>query len=210
MTEQIAGVRQATVMDDETRRVARVYAESLYKSAEGQSQVEEVLGELTSLVEEVFKRDPGAELFLASAAVGRDAKEALIKRAFDGRASRMFCHFLEVLNHHDRLDMLRAIAKEYQTLHERKTRRVIVHVSSAVALTAVERTRLINDVRNVSGLEPKLQEVVDPEILGGLIVRVQDWVYDSSVKTRLQTIRNQLIERSSHGIQSGRDRFRTD
>jgi F-type H+-transporting ATPase subunit delta len=51
---------------------------------------------------------------------------------------------------------------------------------------------------------------VDPSLLGGLVVRTGDYVYDASVRTRLETIRKQLIERSSHEIQTGRDRFYAD
>ena len=55
--------------------------------------------------------------------------------------------------------------------------------------------------------EPVLILHVDPTILGGLKVRVGDTVYDSTVRTRLNNLRNQLIARSSHEIQSRRDRF---
>ena len=56
-------------------------------------------------------------------------------------------------------------------------------------------------------LEPVLVLHVDPALLGGLKVRIGDTVYDSTVRTRLNNLRNQLIERSSHEIQSRRDRF---
>ena len=59
-------------------------------------------------------------------------------------------------------------------------------------------------------MEPVLDVQVDPELLGGLVVRVADWQFDGSVRSRLQNLRNQLIENSSHEIQSGRDRFRSD
>jgi F-type H+-transporting ATPase subunit delta len=52
-----------------------------------------------------------------------------------------------------------------------------------------------------------LQEQVDPDLLGGLIVRVGDWVYDASVRRELETLRSELIARSSHEIQSRRDQF---
>ena len=52
------------------------------------------------------------------------------------------------------------------------------------------------------GREPVLDARVDPDLLGGLMVQVGDWLYDASVRTRLERIRNQLIERSSHAIQS--------
>ena len=47
-------------------------------------------------------------------------------------------------------------------------------------------------------------------LIGGLVVQVGDWLYDASVKARLDQLRNQILERSSHEIQSGRDRFSSD
>lgn len=207
MSEQQLEVRHRTVMDDETRHVARVYAEALYKAAEAEGKVPELLDELGTLTEGVFKQDPGLELFFASAAVGRDRKAELLHRALDGKASPGFVRFLDVLNGHDRLDMLRSISQAFRALHDRKARRLPVHVTSAVALTDEERGRIVADLKSLGQLEPVLDEIVDPEILGGLVIRVQDWVYDASVRTRIQAVRNQLIERSSHGISSGRDRF---
>jgi F-type H+-transporting ATPase subunit delta len=203
-------VRQHTVLDDESQHVGHVYAEALYRAAEKTNQAAEVLGELESVVNEVFRKDPGLALFLASAAVGQDRKTAVIDKAFRGRATEVFTNFLQVLNHHGRLDALPAIAHAYRTLYNRKTGHVIVHVRSAISLTDAERERIRTDVRAATAgqREPVLQETVDPSILGGLIIRVQDWVYDASLRTRLLDIRNHVIERSSHGIQSGRDRFR--
>jgi F-type H+-transporting ATPase subunit delta len=207
MSEPQLEVRHRTVMDDESRHVARVYAEALYKAAEADGQVPTLLEELDTLTEGVFQQDPGLELFFASAAVGRDRKAELIKKAFEGKSSPAFARFLGVLNEHDRLDMLRPISNAFRTIHDRKTHKIVVHVKSAVPLTDEERGRLIADVKSLGQLEPVLDEVVDPEILGGLVIRVHDWVYDASVRSRIQAVRNQLIERSSHGIQSGRDRF---
>jgi F-type H+-transporting ATPase subunit delta len=196
-------VRHRTVMDDEARHVARVYAEALYQAAEARAEAEAVLGELDELVNGVFRQDPGAELFFASAAVSRERKAEALGKAFEHKASETFVHFLQVLNHHDRLDMLRAIAGAYRGLHDRKARRITVHVHSAVPLTDSERSRIQADVRAVGQLEPILEETVDPELLGGLVVRIRDWVYDTSLRTQLQAIRNQLIERSSHAVQRG-------
>jgi F-type H+-transporting ATPase subunit delta len=57
-----------------------------------------------------------------------------------------------------------------------------------------------HDVRDVTGLEPVLEEAVDPAVLGGLVIRIGDWVYDASVRSKLDEVRNALIERSSHAI----------
>ena len=209
MSEAQPEVRHRTVMDDEARHVSRVYAESLYRAAENENQVDAVLDELEGVIRDIFDRDGGLELFFSSAAIGRDRKGEVIRSAFDGRVSSVLRQFFDVLNEHDRLDMLRSVASAYRTLHDKKTHRVVVLVTSAVSLTDDERGRIVNQLKNVSHLEPILQENVDPDILGGIIIRIQDWVYDASVRSRLQAIRQQLIERSSHGIQSGRDRFST-
>ncbi len=200
-------IHHRTMLDDETRHVARVYAEALYNAMPSEEHLQEVLNELETLTQGVFRQDPGLELFFSSAAISRERKAEVIHSAFDHKASPEFVRFLLVLNNHDRLGALRAIADAFHELYDRKHRKIVAQVRSAVPLTDQERHRLIDDLRSVTGMEPILHEQVDPEILGGLIVRVQDWVYDASVRTRIQAIRSQLIERSSHGIQSGRDRF---
>lgn len=207
MSEPQPQARHRTVMDDESRHVARVYAEALYKAAEAANEMQPVLEELQTLVGGVFKQDPGLELFFASAAISADRKAGVLRTTFEGRTTGTFYRFLTVLNDHERLDMLRGIEEAYRTLHNRRSRKVDVNVTSAVPLTDDERRRLCDDVRAVAQIEPLLFEKVDPAILGGLIIRVQDWVYDASVRTKLYGVRDQLVERSDHGIQSGRDRF---
>jgi F-type H+-transporting ATPase subunit delta len=55
--------------------------------------------------------------------------------------------------------------------------------------------------------EPVLQLRVDPDLLGGVVVRVRDWVYDGSLRTSLLNMHDQLIESSKHELQNRRDRF---
>ncbi len=210
MTDITQPNRHATVLDDDTRHVARIYAEALYGAAEKQGQAAEVLDELEALVAEVFNRVPRLEEFLASAAVGRERKAEVLRQTFQGRASDVLTRFLFVLNNHDRLGILRAVALTYREMHDRKTGRVQVRVESAVPLPDDQQERLRQELRAALRREPVLQTRVDPDLLGGLVVRVDDWVYDASVRSRLDNLRKQLIERSSHEIQSGRNRFRAD
>jgi len=201
-------VRHETVLDDTTRHVARVYAEALYNAADRNGETGQVVEELGDLVSQVFNRDPGVEAFLASPSVSRDRKHEALRKAFEGRASQVLVNFLYVLNDHDRLGLLRALASSYRELYDQRMGRMPVQVTSAVPLAEEQQERLRNELREVFRREPVLATSVDPDLLGGLVVRVEDWVYDASVRTRLETIQKQLIERSSHEIQGGRDRFR--
>src|SRR5579885_502671 len=182
--------RQRTVMDVGAQRVARVYAEALLGAAGQRGQAQEVLEELDSLVEDVFAADPSLEAFLAGGAVSRKRKADLIRRVFGGRASELFLNFLLVLNDHDRLGLLRDVLREYRGLFDSRAGRFRARVVSAVPLADDQRERLRQQLRESFRGEPVVEEEVDPDLLGGLVVRVGDWVYDSSVRTRLQTLEN--------------------
>ncbi len=199
--------RQETALDEATRHVARVYAEALLNAAAKAGRDAEMLQELEALVSEVFARDPGLEVFLASPAVNRHHKADVLQKAFGGRADELLLNFLLVLNEHDRLGALRAVAAVYRDLYDERSGRMKVHITSAVPLTDEQQDRLRPQLREQFHREPVLHTRVDPNLLGGLVVQVGDWVWDASVRTRLDEIRDQIIERSTHAIQSGRNRF---
>jgi F-type H+-transporting ATPase subunit delta len=195
--------------DVSAQRIARIYAEALLNAAEKRGEGQAVLEQLDSLVGDVFAANPHVEEFLASPAVPTKVKAAAIDNTFGPRSGQLFTNFLRVLNDHGRLELLRAINFALRELVDRRARRVRVHVRSATPLHDDQRERLRQELREGFRLEPVLEEHVDPDLLGGLVVRVGDWQYDGSVRTRLRTIRTFLIERSSNEIQSGRDRFST-
>jgi F-type H+-transporting ATPase subunit delta len=190
-------------------RVAHVYAQALLTAAEKQGRADEVFEQLNSLIEDVFAADPRVESFLASPAVPRPAKAPVLRAVFGDRAGPLFTNFLLVLNDHGRLELLRHVRFAYRQLLDERQRRVRVQVRSAVPLPDDQRQRLEQDLREAFRLNPVLETQVDPDLLGGLTVRVGDWLYDASLRTQLQTIRNQIMARSSYEIQRGGDRFRS-
>jgi F-type H+-transporting ATPase subunit delta len=198
--------RHHTVLDVDSERVARVYAEALLRAAEPAGQTDEILEELESLVEDVFAANSESEAFFG-AAIGRDRKAAVIQSAFGSRASELLVNFLLVLNDHERLGELRSIAAAYRELRDQRAGRVRVLVRSALPLPNDQQERLKQQLRESLRQEPILETETDPELLGGMVVRVGDWLYDRSVRNELESIRNQIIARSSYEIQSGRNRF---
>ena len=202
--------RHETVLDVNTQRIARVYAEALLRTAQKQGKVDEVLDELEALVREVFRADPQLEAFFASGIIGRDRKAAVLRDAFGGRADELVLNALLVLNDHERLDLLRPIAAAYRALRDQRAGYMRVQVRSAAPLPDDQRERLRAKLRETFHKEPVLEQQTDPELLGGMVVRVGDWVYDQSLRAQLENLRNQIIARSTYEIQSRRDRFRTD
>jgi F-type H+-transporting ATPase subunit delta len=197
------------IWDVSAHRIARVYAESLLNVAQKQGKMEAVLDELNSLVRDVFDQDPRTEILFSSAAIGRKNRAVALEKYFKTRASETFFKFLLVLNDHERLDLIRAILTEARDVYEERTHRLRVLVYTAVPLAADQKQRIENRVRDRFHLEPILVSIQDPALLGGLKIRIGDRQFDGTVRARLEQFRQQLIARSSHEIQSGRDRFST-
>jgi F-type H+-transporting ATPase subunit delta len=207
MTSDLKELVQQAQPDVSTRRLARIYGTALLNAAEHQNASTDVMAELHDLVEDVNRRDPYVRAFFTSGVIGKDKREAAIKGAFEGRCHALVLDFLLVLNDHDRLELFRTSVEEMQKLDDLRRRRFRVQVRSVVPLAGDQEERLVVDLRKAFQLEPVLELKIEPDLLGGMIVRVGDWVLDGSVRTQLVNLRKQLREMSSHEIQSRRDRF---
>ena len=188
-------------------RIPRSYAEALLAVAEARNEVKQVGEDFHALVYEVFPAMPGLEAYLDSPAINRTKKDQLIDSLLEGKASPTLIDFLHVLNRKDRLSMLRFIGIAVRTLWEERGHRIRVLVESAVALSPEQIGSIRSSVQAALGKTPILVVKVKPELIGGLVIHAGDKVFDTSIRTKLVTLRNQLMARGTNEIQSRRDRF---
>ena len=146
-------------------------------------------------------------MLFSSAAIGRYARADALAKTFKDRANPTLYAFLQVLNSHERLELLRPIARALRGLYEERARRVRVFVTSAASLSDEEVKKIAEVVKHAMKVEPIMVPSVDPSLLGGVKIRVGDKQYDASVRTRIENLKNQILASSSHEIQSRRDRF---
>jgi F-type H+-transporting ATPase subunit delta len=189
-----ANVRQA--------RIARVYAEALYEAAAREGRAEGVGDELDALVRDVLDAHPEVARFFTSPALTRRAREPVLEAALRGNASDLLRKFVGVLNQNNRLDLIRAVAAAYRDLLDVRAGRVRVAVRSAIPLGDGERDGLREALAAALGKEPVLNVRVDPGLIGGLVVQVGDKVYDSSVRSRLEAFRTQLLAGASNVVKA--------
>lgn len=188
-------------------RLARTYAEALLAVAEGRGEADAVGDQFDSLLKDVFPKVPGFETFLDTPAVNKHAKDEALARVFGGAASPLFTDFLRLLNRKDRLGLVRLVAVAYRALRDKKANRLRVLVETAAPLDEAQKKALRDTLAQALNKTPVLVVRENPDLIGGLVVHVGDKVYDTSVRSKLQAVRNTLLVRGSHAIQSGRDRF---
>ena len=194
--------------DVTAERIGEVYAGALLGAARQSGQTAATLAELDGLGDEVFSQFPKLESVLGSPLVSHEDRLGLLDRVFGGRVSPLVLNFLKVVSRHGRLDCLRAIHRQAHRLDDAMRGLTPVQISTAVALGEAQLAELAASLRTTLGGELILTETVEPELIGGAVLRIGDTVYDGSVANQLQSLREQMIDRSVHEIQSRRDRFR--
>ena len=189
-----------------SRRLARIYAESLLNAADKAGKADALEGELDGLLT-MLNSNPKIASLLSSRGIQHSQRDPFLKQAFEGKVDPLLLDFIGVLNRKDRLDLLADAAIGYRELQDERAHRVRVLVKSPRPLDDDQKETLKRILESSLRMTPVLDVKIDPELLGGLVVQVGDVVYDNSVRTRIDTLRNQLLSRSSYEIQIGRDRF---
>ena len=208
LTEQDARFAAEFNADVTREELAGVYAEALGGACEEKGiTLDAILEEYESLLKDVLDVYPKYEEILSSAMVPADQKIRMVNETF-ASGSELFRSFLRILARRGRLELLRDIYRQVYALNNQQKNRIPVLITTASPLDETTATALCAKLRILVGGEPEIRTHVDPETIGGIIVRVGDTVYDASLATQLQNVRQQMIDRSTHEIQSRRDRFR--
>jgi F-type H+-transporting ATPase subunit delta len=198
---------QETVFDVDAERLARVYAQAGLDAAGDLPQQETLVGELNAVASDVLKRDPRLEEILASELISIEEKVAMLDRLFGGRLEPTTLNLLKVMAKHQRLRLIRDVAKASRQLWLRRAGRIPVELETANELNPVLEQEILRSFGDVLGADPIVTQRVNPDLIAGFVIRVGDRVYDGSVRTRLEHIRQGMIGRAIEAIQRGPERF---
>ena len=190
--------------DDKERAIAQVYARSLLDLAQDSGEVQAVAEELDELLA-YGERDEEFMHFLTNPLTEPARRRQSLEKIFRGKMSDLTLDGLQVINRKGRMELLPAIVRAYKDERRKREGWVEVEVVSAVPLTDALRERLRQAVDRRTGKKSEIKEVVDPSILGGLVVRVEDEKIDTSVARELAVLSARLSGRASAEILSGKD-----
>ncbi len=198
-------MKSNTAIDPRGESIATVYVNA-YLDAAGQESAG-AAEELISFVDDVLASQSDFSQLLCGTSLGQDEKIQLIDRIVAERATPRFTSFLKVLARHDRLALLPMIRQLAEAEFEWRSGKRRVNVTSAAEISEQTLESIRSTLRSSLSIEPILETRVDSTLIGGLVIRVGDTVYDGSLKTQIKQLRARLRERCLNEIQRGRDRF---
>jgi len=171
--------------------VAKRYAQAAFAVAKEHGQLEHWEQRLPAL--EALAEDAEVAEFVHNPAIPLEAKVQLIERLFPSEEDRFVRNLLILLLERGRWHQLRDVVEAFRQLL-RESRGVLeVELVTAVPLEATELDQLRRELERRLQRPVQLHASVDPELLGGAVLRIGDEVFDASVRTQLTTLRRQLI-----------------
>lgn len=172
--------------------VARNYAEVLFEIGEKHGLLDSFVASFNAL-ESAVAADRRIRQFLESPQIETSAKKQALRKAL-GSANPLFINFLLVVLDKRRQRLLFEIASEYRALVDEKLGRAHVQVTLAHEPDAKAQAEITRQLSRVLGRNVIPHVTINREILGGIIVRYGDRVLDGSLRRRLVSLRNRLLQ----------------
>ena len=177
-------------MRDET--VARNYAETLFELARRNESIQEY-GDALGMVAGLLEDDSRFRTFVETPRIDDETKKDVIRKVFRDKAPKQVINFVLITIDKRRQTLLREISAEYLLLLDDHLGREHVEVTVARPLDDTTANVVSERLSKMLGKQAIPHIRVKPEILGGLIVRTGDMIYDRSVRRRLEDLRRRLL-----------------
>ena len=186
--------RDDTVMLPRMAGLANTYAQALLDNVPDNDRAEEIAAELDAIVKLLDKIE-GFETLLTRAMLTRTQRDELVERVFSGRLSEKTEAFVTVLGRRNRLSIIRPAAGRFRKLLNDRKGLLEVHVTTAAPLEARRYAEIAEMMSELLGGKILLIDRVDPDMLGGVKVRVGDRVFNASLATSIEKLSNRLARR---------------
>jgi ATP synthase F1 delta subunit len=170
--------------------IAAVYARSLFEVAKEQDKLDEIRSQLGEFAD-AMKADHELQVFFFSPYFSTQEKQDGLDRAVSG-ADPSIINFLKLLIENHRMPVIFRVRRGFDELWEQENRLLPVQVTSAVELDGATVKQIGDRIAEQTGQRVDLSAIVEPDILGGIVVRVGNQVLDASVRNRLEQLRKQV------------------
>jgi F-type H+-transporting ATPase subunit delta len=170
--------------------IASVYARSLFEVAQEQGKLDEVREQLGEFADALNENQEMQVFFFSPYFATQEKEEGLDKVVTD--AEPIFQNFLKLLIEKHRMPAVFRVRRTYDQMWQQENKLLPVEVTSAIELDEQTVKQIGDRIGEETGQKIELSARVEPDILGGLVVRVGNSIIDSSIRSRLEQLRRQV------------------
>jgi ATP synthase F1 delta subunit len=172
--------------------IAQVYSRSLFEVAKEQGKLDEIKEQLGQF-SDALEGDRDLAVFFFSPYFSTPEKQDGLKKLVDGMEP-ILLNFLDVLIENHRLPAIHRIRRQYDALWDKEMKILPVEVTSAVELDEGTVQHLGDRIGEQTGRRVQLTSTIDPDILGGIVLRVGNSILDASIRSRLNQLRREVAK----------------
>ncbi|MFA6448637.1 MAG: F0F1 ATP synthase subunit delta [bacterium] len=174
------------------RAIGSRYAKALFELAKETNSLESAEKDFPQVVR-VLETEPDFRSFMNHPAIVPSEKKSLLEKLFKGKIGDEIYDFLSLLVDKNREEYIPIINEELQGMLMEHQGRQIMKVYTPFEMTAETKAMLIEGLAKSTGKKVEIEEVVDPALIGGVKVQIGDKVFDGSVKSGLEKLREALM-----------------
>jgi F-type H+-transporting ATPase subunit delta len=172
--------------------IAEVYSRALFDVAKERDVLDDVHDQLGQFAE-ALDESHDLQVFFFSPYFSSQEKKDGIGKMIEG-ADENFVRFLELLAERHRMPAIFRIRRDFDELYAEERQLLPVTITSAVELDDKTVKEIAQKVEEQTGREVQLTRKVDPDVIGGLVMRVGNIVMDGSIRSRLERLRKQVAK----------------
>jgi F-type H+-transporting ATPase subunit delta len=172
-------------------RAAIRYAKAILNLAKDSNSETAVYNDMKLVVATIAENNE-LDVVLRSPVMKAKDKMNVLKALFTGKVDNITLGLFNLLEENKRIAMLASIAKQYAIIYDFDKHMQVATVTSAVALTEEIETQVMAKIVALTGKKANLENVINPAILGGFILRVGDVQYDASISNHLNELKKEF------------------
>jgi len=176
-------------------RAAIRYAKAILSFALEQQKEVEVNNDML-LVVNTIQDSKELQLLLSSPVLKTELKKSALKEIFASKTSSLTIGLINLLIDNKRLPILGEVAKKYNVIFDSLKGIEVAKVTTAIPLTEELNQQVLQKVIEITGKQATIESIINPDIIGGFILRVGDIQYDASVANKLQVLKRQFESES--------------
>lgn len=174
------------------QRAAYRYAKAVLDLALEQKKLQEVEKDLRLVLETIQENDSLREVLQSPILKGSDKKEALVALFKD--SDSLTRELFSLLSNNKRIPILEEVAGQFILLYEQMKGQDIAKVFTAVPLSTSLEKKILKQLKAITGKEVIVENEVDPNLIGGFILRVGDLEYNASIASKLENLKRELLQ----------------